>query len=185
MEENPDRFSDEVATFGDRVAAAREAATMSQAQLARRLGIKQSTLKSWEDDLSEPRANRLSMLAGLLGVSISWLISGQGEGLETDDDLPENFHEVLAEVREMRSEMLRSAEKLGRLEKRLRSTMNESDFSAPSRIDVGVFIDLADENELKKLKTAALRFVATFGYAESTLTLQGETLAEGRSNNAE
>ena len=30
------------------------------------LGVRLATLRSWEDDLSEPRANRLSMMAGLL-----------------------------------------------------------------------------------------------------------------------
>ena len=38
---------------------------MSQSELAKRLGIKITTLKSWEDDLSEPRANKLSMMAGV------------------------------------------------------------------------------------------------------------------------
>ena len=70
MAENEDWYASDVATFGDRVAAARENADMTQAALAKRLGIKQSTLRGWEDDLSEPRANRLSTLAGVLGVSM-------------------------------------------------------------------------------------------------------------------
>ena len=79
MTENEDWYGSEVATFGDRVAAARENANMTQAVLAKRIGIKQSTLRAWEDDLSEPRANRLSTLAGILGVSMMWLINGEGE----------------------------------------------------------------------------------------------------------
>ncbi|MAN10768.1 MAG: transcriptional regulator, partial [Roseobacter sp.] len=77
MAENEDWYASDVATFGDRVAAARENADMTQAALAKRLGIKQSTLRGWEDDLSEPRANRLSTLAGVLGVSMMWLINGE------------------------------------------------------------------------------------------------------------
>ena len=34
---------------------------------------------------SEPRANRLSMLAGLLGVSVMWLLHGEGDGVEHSD----------------------------------------------------------------------------------------------------
>ena len=62
-----DWFGPETATFGDRLAGARDAAGMTQAQLARRIGVKKATLVGWEEDLSEPRANRLSMLAGVSG----------------------------------------------------------------------------------------------------------------------
>ena len=54
-------YGPETATFGDRLAAARDSTGMSQAQLAKRLGIKPGTLRAWENNLSEPRANRLSM----------------------------------------------------------------------------------------------------------------------------
>ena len=45
-ETNPDDwYSDEAATFGDRVAAARDATGMSQRELAARLGVKEKTIK--------------------------------------------------------------------------------------------------------------------------------------------
>ena len=69
-----DWYGPDMATFGDRLAAAREHAAMSQSDMAKRLGVKVSTLRKWEQDLSEPRANRLSMMAGLLNVSIMWLL---------------------------------------------------------------------------------------------------------------
>jgi len=75
-----DWYGADTATFGDRVAAAREAAGMTQKQLAKRLGVKLPTVRGWEEDLSEPRANKLSMMAGLLNVSIVWLLTGEGEG---------------------------------------------------------------------------------------------------------
>ena len=56
-----DWYSEDMATFGDRLSAAREAASLSRKELAQRVGIKGSTLRAWEEDLSEPRANRLSM----------------------------------------------------------------------------------------------------------------------------
>lgn len=65
-------------TLGGRLGRAREARGLTSAELARRLGVTAETALAWESDRSEPRANRLSMLAGLLGVSPAWLISGVG-----------------------------------------------------------------------------------------------------------
>ncbi|SMX38693.1 helix-turn-helix domain-containing protein [Maliponia aquimaris] len=128
MTDTTDWYGPESATFGDRVAAAREAAGMSQEELARRLGIKLKTLQAWEDDLGEPRANRLSILAGLLNVSIVWLITGEGEGLSEpaeDDLITPDMNAVLTEIRALRGQFRTGAEKLGRLEKRLRLLLKE------------------------------------------------------------
>ncbi len=65
-------------TLGERVCKARDAAGLSTAQLARRLGIKTATLQSWESDRSEPRSNKLVLLAGVLNVSPTWLLVGRG-----------------------------------------------------------------------------------------------------------
>lgn len=75
-------FGDAAATLGDRIAAARQAAGLSQAGLAARLGAASDDVEGWEIDRAEPRANSLATLAGLLGVSVSWLLSGAGEGVE-------------------------------------------------------------------------------------------------------
>lgn len=65
-------------TLGERICKARDASGLSTAQLARRLGIKTSTLQSWESDRSEPRSNKLVLLAGVLNVSPTWLLVGRG-----------------------------------------------------------------------------------------------------------
>ncbi len=120
-------YSNDSATFGDRVAAAREAVGLSQADLARRLGVKLKTLQGWEDDVSEPRANRLSMLAGLLNVSLVWLLNGEGEGLaEPADPMPTELEGLLVELRELKVTLGRTAEKLGGVEKRLRRALRET-----------------------------------------------------------
>jgi len=127
-DDNDDWFGPDTATFGDRVAGAREAAGMTQSQLARRLGIKKITLSGWEQDLSEPRANKLSMLAGLLNVSIVWLLTGEGEGMTAPADdavTAPDFSGVLAELREIRTAMRANAERAGRLEKKLRLLLQE------------------------------------------------------------
>lgn len=120
-------YDADVATFGDRLAAGREAAGMDQAALARRLGVKSSTVRKWEEDLSEPRANRLSMIAGLLGVSITWLIHGTGEGVDGPEitDTDADAQAMLAELRELRTTFLAKAEHVGRLEKRLRKLLQD------------------------------------------------------------
>lgn len=126
METFDDWFGPESATFGDRVAGAREAAGMSRSQLARRLGVKKATVQAWEEDLSEPRANRLSMMAGLLNVSIMWLLTGEGEGMSAPGDVTEtepDLSGVVAELRAIRADMRANAERAGRLEKRLRQVL--------------------------------------------------------------
>lgn len=126
IDSDRDWYAPEIATFGDRLTAAREAAGMTQESLAKRIGVKKTTLSNWEDDLSEPRANRLSMLAGLLNVSMMWLINGEGQGVENVDKEPDSadLTEIILEIREMKSELHAKAEQLARLEKRLRAWIN-------------------------------------------------------------
>jgi transcriptional regulator with XRE-family HTH domain len=121
--DNSEWFAPDQATFGDRLAAAREQASMTQEVLAKRLGVRNKTIRAWEDDMSEPRANRLSMLAGLLNVSIMWLINGEGEGVDGPDEESAQFGEmsdILSEIRVLRADMHKKAEQMGRLEKRMR-----------------------------------------------------------------
>ncbi|NKX37422.1 helix-turn-helix transcriptional regulator [Rhodobacteraceae bacterium R_SAG4] len=117
-----DWYGPDAATFGDRVAAARESAGMTQGQLARRMGVKKTTLIGWEQDLSEPRANKLSMLSGLLNVSMSWLLTGEGDDLSapSEDTLGEDMAAIARELRSLREDLRQQAERAGRLEKTLR-----------------------------------------------------------------
>lgn len=124
-----DWYSDDAATFGDRLAGARQDAGLTQHALATKLGVKTTTLAAWEDDFKEPRANRLQMLSGLLGVSLSWLLTGIGEGPSApadDDPLSKDLTAILAEMRLLRSQVIQSGEKLGQLEKRLRAAMKDT-----------------------------------------------------------
>lgn len=73
-------------TMGGRLLRARDGAGLSIQELARRLGVQVSTVQAWENDRSQPRANRLSMLAGVLDVSLSWLLHGVGAGPSEDGD---------------------------------------------------------------------------------------------------
>ena len=66
------------ASIGSRIKSAREYHEMSQSQLAVRLGVERATIATWENNKRAPRANRLVMLAGVLDVSLAWLLSGSG-----------------------------------------------------------------------------------------------------------
>ncbi|WP_209503387.1 MULTISPECIES: helix-turn-helix transcriptional regulator [unclassified Ruegeria] len=128
MNDENDWYGPESATFGDRLAGAREAAGMTQAQLARRLGVKKATISDWENDLSEPRANRLSMMAGMVNVSIMWLLTGEGEGMDAPVDEGEGGMELssaVAELRAIRAEMRTCSERAARLEKKMRQMLEQ------------------------------------------------------------
>ena len=66
-------------TLGGRISMAREASELSVSQVVKRLGVKSTTYAAWEADRSEPRANKLVALAGILNVSPPYLLSGLGE----------------------------------------------------------------------------------------------------------
>ena len=58
---------------------ARETSGLSVGQVVKRLGVKATTYEAWEADRSEPRANKLVALAGILNISPPYLISGLGK----------------------------------------------------------------------------------------------------------
>ena len=121
-------YSEDAATFGDRLVGAREAMGMSQADLARRLGVKLKTVGAWEQDLSEPRANKLQMMAGVLNVSIMWLLNGEGDGIDGPDNeaaLPADVANLLSDIRQVKLEVNALGGRLGRLEKRLRLALKD------------------------------------------------------------
>jgi transcriptional regulator with XRE-family HTH domain len=118
-------FDERSATFGDRLAAARDRSGLSAAQLAARIGVRAATLENWEADRSEPRANRAQMLAGLLNVSIVWLLTGEGEGgvdPAHDPDSGRAEHDAIAMARELREIRLATRgllDRMAALEKRI------------------------------------------------------------------
>lgn len=116
-------YREGAATFGDRLAHAREAQKLTVEQLARRLGLRVETLQNWEADRSEPRANRLQMLAGFLNISMIWLLTGEGEGAPVPDQIAtpsEKVRGLLDELHDCRVMNNKITDRLVKLEKRLR-----------------------------------------------------------------
>ncbi|WP_349357629.1 helix-turn-helix domain-containing protein [Stappia sp.] len=102
-------------TIGGRIRRAREAANLSGAQLARRLGVKTATVTAWESGRSEPRANRLTMLAGFLAVSPTWLLYGLGDAPD-DDPMSTELSLIASSLKSLRDAHERTGEALDRLE---------------------------------------------------------------------
>jgi transcriptional regulator with XRE-family HTH domain len=120
-----DDYSEDAATFGDRLALARESQNLTQEQLAKRLGLRVQTIQNWESDRSEPRANKLQMLAGFLNVSMIWLLTGEGDGgpmvrTGRTKTLPAELSALLGEIRDIRVANVKANDRLAKLEKRLR-----------------------------------------------------------------
>lgn len=111
-------------TMGGRISRAREDMQIASAQLARRLGVKSNTVRDWENDRAEPRANRVVMLAGVLGVSPTWLLTGIGEAHSATDAASQlsGLLDQISVMRDMHAEMGRTiklieleAERLSRI----------------------------------------------------------------------
>lgn len=108
---------DQSDTIGGRIGRAREAAGVTVAQAARRLGVKTVTWQGWENDRSEPRSNKLTMIAGTLGVSPAWLLTGLGDGpTEAVDD---EVHLLRQEVRLISQDVASAQARLDAVLKRL------------------------------------------------------------------
>lgn len=105
-------------TLGGRIVHAREAQDLTTSQLARRLGVKTATLSAWETDRDEPRSNRLLMLAGMLNVSPTWLLTGAGER-PLDPMTETEMMQLRATVKRLREQALVLANELEQLQTRL------------------------------------------------------------------
>ena len=85
-------------SLGERVRRAREAAGLSQAQLADAIGIRQPSLHAIETGKSE-RSKHASAIARALGVSLRWLETGKGamkaRGGSEANDPPEDPPEAM------------------------------------------------------------------------------------------
>lgn len=93
-------------TLGGRISLARENAQLSLEEAARRLGVQKESWNDWECDRATPRANRLTMMAGILGVSPSWLLVGTGTG--PSESQPDDVARLLRELRAVSAEAEKS-----------------------------------------------------------------------------
>ncbi len=111
-------------TIGTRIAAARNAKGLTVHALSEKLGVNDGVIEAWETDEREPRSNRIQMLAGLLNVSIMWLITGDSNGtdhIEQTHDRDPLINDALGEIAQLKDTLSASLDKLAALETRLKS----------------------------------------------------------------
>ena len=68
-------------TLGEKLKDARKQASLSQEQLAEKLGVSRSAVAKWETDNGIPDVGNLKVIAQLLNVSIDYLLD-DGEGVD-------------------------------------------------------------------------------------------------------
>jgi len=115
-------FSDDIATFGDRLEAARNAKGMSIEGFAEKLGLSVEIVEAWENNIKLPRANRMQMMSGLLNVSLVWLLNGEDNGtfnVADNYDRPEGVNDTLGEIAQIRTSLEHILDRLEALEDRL------------------------------------------------------------------
>ena len=94
--------------LGPRIAALRRQAGMSQAELARRLKLSPSAVGMYEQGRREPSADTLVEMAGALGVSVDFLLTGRTR--EPAEDDPESMSRE--ELEKLVADRLRAARRL-------------------------------------------------------------------------
>ena len=115
-------FSDDIATFGDRLEAARNTKGLTIESFAEKLGVSLDVAEAWEDNIKLPRANRLQMISGLLNVSLVWLLNGEDNGtfnVADNYDRPEGVNDTLGEIAQIRTSLQHVLDRLDALEDRL------------------------------------------------------------------
>ena len=80
--------------FGEKIRNARKAASMTQRQLAEKLGVANTSISNWEKDLSRPDADALQRLCAILGMDPNYFYgteenaaAQQGNRAVSDDDI--------------------------------------------------------------------------------------------------
>ncbi|MEM8772551.1 MAG: XRE family transcriptional regulator [Pseudomonadota bacterium] len=71
-------------SIGERIRSARKAKGFSQADLARRIGVSQPAIATWESGVHDPRRLVLAKLADALSTPLEWLAAGARSRQESD-----------------------------------------------------------------------------------------------------
>lgn len=113
-------IDDSLVDIGRRMAEARANAGLSQGDLGAQLGVLEATVAGWEDGTLAARSNMLTRAAGVLGVSLSWLVMSHGVGPTPDEpsqleDLRQTVLEVQAQITTLSRDLQRVAAELAEM----------------------------------------------------------------------
>lgn len=109
-------------SFGERLRFARERRGLARNDVSKLLGVSEQTFKRWETGKSEPRANRMPIIAGMLNVHMRWLMSGEGDvGVQEGTSLSSRNRDsaFIEELRSIKEFTIGAADRLADLEERL------------------------------------------------------------------
>lgn len=112
-EEQAGEIRDSPRDIGSRMAEARVAADLTAEQLGAQLGVLDDTVAAWEAGELAARSNMLARAAGVLGVSLSWLVMGHGVA-PPEDDAPQlqEMKQTLLDVRAQLTTLSRDLERV-------------------------------------------------------------------------
>ncbi len=65
--------------LGERLYALRTSREMSQGDLAEKLDVSRQTISKWENNMSIPELDKIIALSNLFGVSVDYMVKGEGE----------------------------------------------------------------------------------------------------------
>lgn len=92
--------------IGQRIKIARNVKSISQQELAKKLGLKTQSIQQWESGRTAPRYKRIEQLAQILEVSASWLYGVTGKA---DAITPQAAELNFEEYRELSTEASKKA----------------------------------------------------------------------------
>ena len=66
-------------SLGERLYELRTKNEMSQGDLAEKLDVSRQTISKWENNMSIPELDKIISLSNLFGVSVDYIVKGEGE----------------------------------------------------------------------------------------------------------
>ena len=85
--------------FGENIEKALKQKKMTQKKLSEESGVTEASISHYIKGDREPRSRTVEILAGILGVSASFLL-GYGTGKKVSDGKKENFEEIKRLIQE-------------------------------------------------------------------------------------
>ena len=112
-------------TLGGRLSRARDAKNSSLVQVAELAGVEVKTLEAWECDRAAPRSNRLTMLAGILGTSPSWLLFGRGNS-PTQESKPDKAESIEIQLNDLKFQLQKINTAIESVEQSVRQAVSDT-----------------------------------------------------------
>lgn len=99
--------------LGERLYNLRTSNEMSQGNLAEKLDVSRQTISKWENNMSIPELDKIIALSELFGVSVDYIVKGEGEVPEVETALAEiDEPEVITESAPVRMRTIDPTKKL-------------------------------------------------------------------------